>query len=110
MMREPTSGRLLITVALLVALGGTHLFAHELIVKGTVVTVQKSRIQVKTGEEKPGQIPAWYPIDAKTKILRGKKSVTLSEAKITTGEKIVVLLDHDAKNVMKTLELRLPAR
>ena len=53
MMREPTSRRLLITVALLVALGGTHLFAHELIVKGTVVTVQKSRIQVKTGEEKP---------------------------------------------------------
>jgi hypothetical protein len=84
--------------------------AHETTVKGTVAAIEPARIQIKTGEEKQGQAPVWYPIDAKTKIMRGKATLSFGDAKISTGERVVVLLDHDAKGVMKTLEVRLAER
>ena len=49
-------------------------------------------------------------VDAKTKIMRGKATLSFGDAKISTGERVVVLLDHDAKGVMKTLEVRLAER
>ena len=84
--------------------------AHEITVKGTVARVEPARIQVKTGSEKPGTAAAWYPIDAKTKIRRGEKAVTFSEAHIAVDESVVVIIDHPDKGPMKTTEIRLAAR
>lgn len=83
--------------------------AHEMIVKGTVVAIEKTRIQVKTGQEKRGDEPAWYPIGAATKIKRGDKIVTLNDANIKSEERVVVIVDHPDKGPMKTKEIRLVA-
>ena len=88
----------------------TVAFAHEMTVQGTVAAVESSRIQIKTGKEKAGASPEWYPIDAKTKIKRGKKTVTFAEAKIELNERVVVIVDHPTKGPMVTKEIRVVAR
>jgi hypothetical protein len=88
---------------------GTTVLAHEMMLKGTVAATEPTRIQIKTGEEKKGQVPGWVLIDAKTKILRDKTEVTLTEAKIKVGERVVAEVNHDADGVMKALEIRLAA-
>lgn len=99
-----------LVVVVLVFLGAGPAAAHEITVKGTVAKVERARIQVKTGEEKQGQTPAWYPIDAKTKIQRDKTAVSFDEAKIKTDERVVLIVDHEADGKMKTLEIRLAAK
>ena len=84
--------------------------AHEMTVTGTVAAIEATRIQVKTGHEKSGEAPAWYPIDANTQIKRGTKTVKFDEAKITVDERVAVLVDHPDKGPMKTREIRLAAR
>jgi hypothetical protein len=79
-------------------------------VKGTVVAIEKTRIQVKTGLEKSGEQPAWYPIDDKTKVKRGKETIDLADAKIAVDERVVVIVDHPGRGPMKTKEIRLAAR
>ena len=88
----------------------TVLMAHEMTIKGTVAAVDKTKIQVKTGEEKKGETPAWYAIDAKTKIMRDKNVVAFDAAGISVGERVVVNVDHQADGKMKTLEIRLAAK
>jgi hypothetical protein len=83
------------------------LVAHEIIVQGTVAGIEKTRIQVKTGKEKAGSAPSWYPIDEKTKILRGRKTMTFAEAAITVNERVVAIVDHPDKGPMRTKEIRL---
>ena len=51
--------------------------------------------------------PAWYPIDAKTRIMRGKMVVTFEQAKIVVGERVVAIVDHESDSKMRTLEIRL---
>jgi hypothetical protein len=97
-----TMGALLVAVSVAVA-------AHEMTVRGTVAAIEPTRIQIKTGEEKPGQAPAWYPIDAKTKIKRGSKTVAFAEAKIAVDERVVAIVDHPTKGPMTTKEIRLAA-
>lgn len=86
------------------------LSAHPSIVKGTVAAVGAKKVQVKTGAEKQGETPAWYAVDAKTKIYRDKSVVTFDDAQIQSGERIVVTVDHDADGTMRTTEIRLAAR
>jgi hypothetical protein len=86
------------------------LVAHEMTVQGTVAAVETSRIQIKTGKEKPGTSPEWYPIDAKTKIRRGKKAMTFAEARIEVNERAVLIVDHPTKGPLVTKEIRLAAR
>ena len=81
--------------------------AHEMTVQGTVAAVEATRIQVKTGKEKAGVEPAWYVIDAKTKIKRGKKTVTLDGARVQLNERVVVIVDHPDDGPMVTKEVRL---
>ena len=94
-------------VVLLVAVLTATAVAHQMTVMGTVAAIERTRVQVKTGEEKKGVAPAWYPIDAKTKIMRGKKIVTFDEAKILVGERVVVNVDHQSDTKMTTLDIRL---
>ena len=42
-------------------------------------------------------------------ITRGKTTVSMVDAKIKVGERVVVLVDHDAAGTMKALEIRLAA-
>lgn len=99
-------------LAVLVSVVAMHAvaFAHEMTVRGTVAAVEATRVQIKTGEEKAGQAPAWYAIDAKTKIKRGTKTMTLAEAKIAIDERVVVIVDHPTKGPMTTKEIRLAAQ
>ena len=102
----------ILTLALAAVLGA-RLLAHELIVQGTVGAVERARIQVKPVAEKPDQPaakPAWYPIDEKTVIKRGDKTVTFEVAKIKVDERVVVIVDHPDKGPMKTKEIRLAAQ
>jgi hypothetical protein len=84
--------------------------AHEMTVKGTVAAVEDARIQIKTGQEKAGEQAAWYPIDAKTTIKRGSKTVSLADAKIRPEERVVAIVDHPAKGPLTTKEIRLAAQ
>ena len=102
--------RVVIVPVVLAALASTPLFAHQMTVKGTVAAIEAKRIQVKTGEEKKGTQPEWIVIDAKTKIMRDKTVVTLEQAKIKVGERVVVIADHGADEIMKAQEIRLAAQ
>ena len=95
-----------IVITLILAVGLT-VSAHEMTVMGTVVKVEPTRIQVKTGKEKAGTQPTWYPIDAKTTIKRGVKTVSFTDAKIKIEERVVLLVDHPTKGPTKTKEIRL---
>jgi hypothetical protein len=100
--------RTIIATAIAVAIvGNVAVWAHQMTVKGTVQAIEAGRIQVKTGEEKKGVAPTWYPIGAKTKIFRGKKEVTFAQAKITVSERVVVNVDHASNGTMTTLDIRL---
>ena len=94
----------------LVALIGTAVVAHPMTFKGTVAAVESKRIQIKTGEEKKGESPEWFEINAKTKIVRGKTTLTFDKAKIAVGERAVVSVDHGADGVMRAVEIRLAAQ
>ncbi|HYN09773.1 MAG TPA: hypothetical protein VES67_20490 [Vicinamibacterales bacterium] len=96
-----------ILIAAFVAAFAVQIIAHEMTLKGTVVAVEQARVQIKTGKEKQGDQPAWYPIDASTKIKRGKKEVTFAEARIAPEERIVIIVDHPDKGPMRTKEVRL---
>ena len=93
---------LAIFIALAVPLQG-----HEIIVKGTVVAIERARIQIKTGQEKPKDAPAWYPLDRETRIRRGDKVVAFDDAHIRVDERVVAIIDHPDKGPVKTKELRL---
>jgi hypothetical protein len=86
---------------------GLRAIAHEITVMGTVAGIEAARIQIKTGKEKTGVAPTWYPIDEKTKITRGSKVITLEDAKIKVNERVVVLVDHPDKGPIKTKAIRL---
>lgn len=102
--------REILVLTLLMGLTAVPLLAHEMTVKGTVAAIEKTRIQVKTGLEKSGEQPAWYPIDDKTKVKRGKEAVTLAEARIAVAERVVLIVDHPGRGPMTTKEIRLAAQ
>ena len=88
----------------------TSVLAHTMMLKGTVAALETKRIQLKTGEEKKGEAPVWFEITPRTKILREKTTLTLEQARITVGERAVLIIDHGADGVMKVTEIRLAAR
>lgn len=103
--------RHVVVVVVAVALAvGVSVLAHEMTVMGTVAAIETNRIQIKTGKEKPGTAPTWYPIDEKTRIKRGAKTVNLDAAKIKVDERVVIVVDHPDKGPMRTKEIRLAAQ
>ena len=96
----------LFTVAIALTFAVTAM-AHEMTIMGTVAKIEPTRILVKTGKEKAGTAPTWYPIDDKTTIKRGTKSMNFADAKIRVDEKVVLLVDHPTKGPTKTKEIRL---
>jgi hypothetical protein len=113
-MRELTRAAVLIvmtmTAVVVMPWIGTAVLAHEMTVQGTVAAIERTRIQITTGQEEAGEPSSWYPIDAKTTIKRGSKTVPSAEAKISVGERVVAIVDHPAEGPLRTKEIRLAAR
>jgi hypothetical protein len=105
-------GSLLGALAVIVVLTATGLDAHLMTYRGTVAKVEGSRIQVKTVDDQGKDIPEpqWFTPDEKTKITRGETRVTFAEAKITAGERIVVIVDHRSDDDVPVVEVRLGAK
>jgi hypothetical protein len=100
-----------ITAALIIAVAaGAQLLAHQITVRGTVAGIERTRIQVKTGREKKNETIPWYPMDASTKIFRGRNAKTFDQAAIRLGERAIVLIDHQDTGKVTTLEIRLPEK
>jgi hypothetical protein len=102
--------QLIAATLLVVACSSALVWAHQMTLKGVVAAVEPTRIQVKTGEEKKGEAPAWCAIDDKTRIFRDKTVVTFAAAKIVVNEKVVVVSDHDSDNKMTAVEIHLAAK
>jgi mono/diheme cytochrome c family protein len=68
----------------------SSLLAHEMTVRGTVAAIEPDRIQIKTGQEKVGEQPAWFPIDRSTTI-RGTANPVPA-----TREGLAAALEHFA--------------
>jgi hypothetical protein len=105
--------RLLVTCLAAIFLAGVaDLSAHPMTIKGVVVAVEKTRVQVAPLDDKsdkPGK-PEWHLIGPKVKILRGDKTVTLASAKIAVDERIVLMVDHGSDGKMTVTEVRLAAK
>jgi len=97
----------LAAVALVVG-ASQPLLAHDVTYQGTVVTVEPARIQVKTAASKTQkEETVWFAVSKDTKVRRGEKNVTYAEAAIVKGERIVVIVDHDAETKMLATQIRL---
>ncbi len=78
---------------------------------GTVLIVTPSRIEITSPNKatKKDETVA-FTLDKNTKVKRGDKVVSFTDAKTEKGERIVVLVNTDAKTKMLATELRLQAR
>lgn len=105
--------RLLFAVlAVLWFAGLAQVSAHPMTIKGIVVAIDKTRLQVAPLEgkdDKPGK-PEWHVIGPKVKIQRGEKNVTFDKAKITVDERVVLVVDHGSDGKMTVMEVRLAAK
>ena len=111
-MTRVMSKRPVMTAVAAFVLGSLVVEAHLITYRGTVARVEAARVQVKTlddqGREEPE--PRWFVPTAETRILRGSRRMTLADAKITTGERIVVTVDHRADDDVRVVEIRLAER
>jgi hypothetical protein len=90
---------------------GAVLQAHDVTYRGTVVSVEASRLQVKTIDAKTKKDTLlWVNIAKQTKTRRGEKLVPYPEARIAIDERVVVVIAHDAEKNMIASEIRLAAR
>lgn len=70
--------------------------AHEETYKGTVVSVEAAKIQVKVIDEKTKKESTMeFGVNAKTKVLRGDKTVAFKDARVQKEERIAVTINHD---------------
>ncbi len=102
------------TVATLVTLAyvaTSAVLAHPMTHQGTVLAIESARIQVNTVDDKTKkEEKVWFVVNKDTKVKRGDKTVTYTDAKIAVGERIVVIVDMDAKTKNLVEEIRLAAK
>jgi hypothetical protein len=85
--------------------------AHEVTYRGTVVAIESTKLQVKTIDEKTKKEESlWFNVGKGTKTWRGDHLVPYAQAKITNGERIVLIVDHDAEARMLATEIRLAVK
>ena len=98
-------------VVVLFLAAGIAVSAHPMTHQGTVLAVEPARVHVRTidGATKNSE-DIWFIVDKNTKVKRGDKTVPYADAKITVGERIVVIVDMDAKTKNLVTEIRLAAR
>jgi hypothetical protein len=101
----------LAAMAVLAYMSSAAVFAHPMTHQGTVLAIEAARIQVKTIDDKTKKEEAiWFVVNKDTKVRRGDKAVTYADARITVGERIVVIVDMDAQTKMLAEEIRLAAK
>lgn len=98
-------------VAAVVFMGAVVVLAHEVTYRGTVDAVEAARLQVKIVDAKTKKESAqWFNVGAKTKTKRGEKLVPYADAKIATGERVVLIVDHDSETRALITEIRLAVK
>jgi hypothetical protein len=92
-------------------LASTLVHAHEVTYLGTVLAVEPTQVQVKTVDETTKKEDRlWFVVNQDTKVKRGDRIVKYVDAKIAAGERIAVIVNHDAETKMVATEIRLAAR
>lgn len=92
-------------------LAQSALLAHDMVTEGTVLTVAPAKLEITSPNKSTKKDETVsFVIDKNTKVKRGEKAVPFTDAKIEKGERIVVVVNTDAKTKMLATELRLPAR
>ncbi|HYN09732.1 MAG TPA: hypothetical protein VES67_20285 [Vicinamibacterales bacterium] len=105
-MRQATTLRL---GAVALCLAGAPLLAHEVTYRGTVITVEAAKIQVRVIDEKSKKETLMdFAVTAKTRVLRGSKTVPFAEARIQKDERISVTVNNDEEGP-KAITIRLAA-
>ena len=95
--------------AVALCLAGTTLRAHEVTYRGTVIAVEAAKVQVKVIDEKSKkEMPMDFAVTAKTKVLRGDKTVPFADAHIQKDERISVTVNNDEAG-NKAIVIRLAA-
>ena len=85
--------------------------AHEMNYQGSVLAVQPTKVQVKMIDEKTKkESTASFVVDKNTKVKRGEKTVAYADAKFAVSERIVIIVNMDAKTKMLAVEIRLAAK
>lgn len=101
--------RTLLLGAVALWLTGATLVAHEVTYKGTVITVEAAKIQIKVIDEKSKkEKPMDFAVTAKTKVLRGDKVIPFAAARIQKDERISVTVNNDEAG-QKAITIRLAA-
>src|SRR5262245_2509894 len=104
---ETGNRKQLLTVAIICA-AVLALRAHEMMYRGTVEEVQSAKIAVKTTDDKTKKTETmWFAVNKDTKVKRGEVPVPYGEAHFAIGERIVVIVNHDAETKMLATEIRL---
>ncbi len=97
--------------AAVVVLMYAPLAAHNVQHTGTVLTVAADKLQITSvNKTTKKDETVTFIIDRKTKVKRGDAVVTFADAKIAKGERIVVVVNSDARVKMLATELRLAAK
>lgn len=87
------------------------LAAHNVLHTGTVLTVAADKLEITSvNKTTKKEETVAFIIDGKTKVKRGDAVVALADAKIEKGERIVVVVNTDARIRMLATELRLAAK
>ena len=83
-------------------------WAHEVTYLGTVLAIEATRVQVRTTDpDTKKDLTAWFIVNKDTKVKRGDKVLSYAEAQLMKGERIAIVVDHDAKTRMLAVEIRL---
>ncbi|MBA3949574.1 MAG: hypothetical protein H0X44_06450 [Acidobacteria bacterium] len=97
--------------AAVVVLMCAPLAAHNVQHAGTVLTVAADKLQITSvNKTTKKEETVAFIIDRKTKVKRGAVVVAFADAKIAKGERIVVVVNADARIKMLATELRLAAK
>ena len=106
MHQEIRRGAMIVVVATFLA--GVSLPAHPMTYHGTVLAAEPAKVQVKVIDEKTKKEDAvWFVVDKNTKVKRGETRVAYANAHIAKGERIVIIVNMDAKIKMLAEEIRL---
>ena len=98
-------------IVMFALLASSAIGAHPMTHQGTVLAVQPTRVQIKMIDEKTKKESTdWFVIDKNTKVKRGEKAVSLADAKIAVNERIVIIVDMDAKTKNLAEEIRLAVK
>lgn len=95
---------------LVVVAASTVAFAHEVTYLGITLAVEATRVQARVVDpQTKKEMNLWFVVNKDTKVTRADVVVSYAEAQIMKGERIAVVVNHDATTKMLAVEIRLAA-